>query len=554
MESDLKKFRPSDDTQVETPWGSSGGRPAPGQAAFDQNVASSIEMPSLVFSILVKTTRDICLLKIFRLVCKSWNDHAVPTLRLHSFVRLDENQLGLLQNFQNLLLTGEISELPSPFRNFHLKASNLSENSFISLINQPNITITNFSLMTPDARQLDLARFEALFEAKGSTMAELSFNDNRKYHELKTLLSRKKRHLTVEDHCYPECVHKERFLKMFIQDGIFEKIRIEFTDFDVLPRVLTPDKLKHVLELDLKSGGRKVWEFLGSCIMPGLKLLKIDTPAEEFDTFWQEVMTNVSATIEVLDILYMDLVMMTGFPVMGKLKRIICHEWKDEFALFSSARFPVLECVELCILHSIQAFMPTSGFCPHDKVKSVKIELESTDNWGDFSMKHFHVLLDYLKCQFPKITNFKLTTRTINDSTFLAIHNAFPELRGIGLDGGCDFESISGIDIEMVDDYLNNGLATEDIPRKCSIFNFSKLEDLHLTSKVLVTNDMIVFCLDSINPLKTLAFHWNGELDIEVARDCLSHVGHIEILNGADYPQILEKLRGYLNIVEVEES
>ncbi|CAG7650744.1 unnamed protein product [Allacma fusca] len=245
---------------------------------------------------------------------------------------------------------------------------------------------------------------------------------------------------------------------------------------------------------------------------------------------------------------------MTRFPVLPKLRRVIFNDWKDELCIFSPSIFPSLESVLLHVSDPIQRFLPTSGFQPHDKVKNVALNLESSEE--NPVVRNLHLLMDYLKRQFPSVNRFHLykMPQAIDTSTFLAIHDAFPELKDIGLDGFCDFASLCGIGIDVITNYWENGLsiATEDIPRKCSILSFSKLEVLVLTEEIVVTNDMIIYCFSKIPSLRCLSFHWNGDLSVNEVRDCLGHLQKIKIRAGAEFQNLKEVfLESMPNVVAV---
>ncbi|CAG7829625.1 unnamed protein product [Allacma fusca] len=514
----------------------------------DRNEDRCVEMPSLVFSILVKSSEDVDFLKICRLVCKEWNYQASAALQAYSLVRLEEDDVDRVRKFNNLLLNGRISALPSPFQNFNVEASSLSDDTFNGLINLPFFTISKFSIFTSDARVLDPMKFEALFESKGATMTDVLFTDTHEDHNAMWELSLRNKYLMVEDDCDPRCVHKENFMKFFRKEGIIEEITIDICDSELLIAMLTPDRIKNVTKLDLKILGREIWEIVGAYVMPRLKNLRIFYE----DYHCLEFLTNAASTLEELEIEFANLNL---FPVLPKLKQIRFRDWRDEFGLFSPATFPILEHVELSVSEPIETFLPKTGFHPHDKVKTVVISLTSyIDNP---IIPHFHVLMDYLKCQFPNATSLQLLKiPVIETSTFLAIHNAFPGLQEIWLDGETSFTLMSGSDKKMVTDYLEYGLDIQHIPRKCSILSFLKLEKLVLTSdwRNCVTNDMVTYCLSKIPSLKTISFHWNEALTVQEVRDCLGHLQKIIILNGAAFQEIMEELRKSLPGIIVEDG
>ncbi|CAG7733750.1 unnamed protein product [Allacma fusca] len=269
--------------------------------------------------------------------------------------------------------------------------------------------------------------------------------------------------------------------------------------------------------------------------MPRVIVLRIDLPTSDVDLYTQQLLLlvkNVASTIEDLE---MDFVPMTLFPALPRLKRIEFYSWKDELGIFSSERFPSLQHVYLCVSDAIECFFPKSGFHPHDQVKKISINLYVSSGENPV-MGKFYVLTNYLKRQFPTANCFQLydMPRAIGLSTFLAIHNAFPELKEILLDGTCDFTSMSGMDPNLFTHYLENDLAMEEIPRKCSIFSFSKLEDLSLTAKVVVTNQMVAYCLSKIPSLRSLSFQWNEGLSLEEVR-CLGHLREIKIDNASEF-------------------
>ncbi|CAG7724788.1 unnamed protein product, partial [Allacma fusca] len=464
-----------------------------------------------VLSILLTNSQDISLLKTFRLVSKSLNEVASAALRTHSFVLLEENEPDQVTTFRNLLVDGRMSTLPSPFQKFHVTASTLSDETFTTLINLRNFCITSFKLTIPDVSLLDRTAFEALLESKGSTMKEWSVEETPKEGEGTSLLLQKNKRLKFEDYFNPHSTHKEMFLKVFKQEGNFEKIAVVTSDSEVLNAVLTPDRLSHVqsIYLTLHNMGRELGEFLRSPVMPRVTVLQIYLSPSDVVLYSQQLLSlvkNVASTIEVLE---MDFVPMTRFPVLPRLKYIHFLDWKDELGIFSPQRFPSLEHVSLCVSEAIECFFPKSGFQPNDQVQDISIYLDVSSGENPI-MGSFYVLTNYLKRQFPTASCFQLCDmpRAISRSTFLAIHNSFPELKNIWLDGTCDFTSMSGMDPNLFTRYLENDLAVEEIPRKCSIFSFSKLEDLSLTAKVVVTNQMVTYCLSKIPSLRTLSFHW----------------------------------------------
>ncbi|CAG7830674.1 unnamed protein product [Allacma fusca] len=509
-----------------------------------------VEMPSLVCAVFIKNTREINLIKTCRLVCKLWNEEASAALRTLSLVRLYEEDLDRVRQFKDLLLNGRVSPLPSPFQNFHVEVSSLSDESFTSIINLPNVTITSLRVVIPDVIPSNLRKIGALFETKGRTMTEIFLKDTRQTNSLTLMLSRRQELLKVEDDCDTHCVHKEVMQKALDQVLNFERIQIKTTDSAILTMVLTPERLKHVVLVDLFLPGsmeQRIWGFIGSCVMPSLKFLRLVAEPDEVILYSEKLvllLKKLAPTIEDLQISFLPL---TRFPVLPKLKHVCFYDWSDEFCLFSPQRFPILESVKLFISDEVQMFLPKSGFYPHTKVKIVEIDLDSIS-------RDFYILMDYTKDQFPNLTTFKLKITAIKSHHFLAIYNAFPDLQELWLDGICSFSSLSGMSTKIVSDYLEYGLDMQRIPRQCSVTSFSKMEKLVLTSQTedFVSNYMILHCLSKIPSLRAFTFQWNGQLSVQEVRDCLGHLEKITILNGVRFPEIIEELRELLpNTFEV---
>ncbi|CAG7650749.1 unnamed protein product [Allacma fusca] len=182
-----------------------------GEALVLQNGDTCVDMPSLVFSILVKNTRDVGALKGFRIVSKSWNEQACHALRTHSFVRLEEKDPDRLKKFRNLLLEGRFFALPSPFQNFHVEASTFSDDTFTTLINLQKLIIINLSVTTPYIEELNWRMFETVYKDNRATIREFSFKETEGWNESTVLLKNKQ--LELEDNCYQYCSHKDVFLK-----------------------------------------------------------------------------------------------------------------------------------------------------------------------------------------------------------------------------------------------------------------------------------------------------------------------------------------------------
>ncbi|CAG7732250.1 unnamed protein product [Allacma fusca] len=111
-------------------------------------------MPTLVAQIFLGSLRDVRLLKICRLVCKSWNIEGSHSLRACSKVSIKEGS-SKLKDFTKLVFEkalGPLQDLPSPFQNFHVEASTFTDPTFIEFVMK--IPITSLSVVLDDASKV----------------------------------------------------------------------------------------------------------------------------------------------------------------------------------------------------------------------------------------------------------------------------------------------------------------------------------------------------------------------------------------------------------------
>ncbi|CAG7830703.1 unnamed protein product, partial [Allacma fusca] len=210
-------------------------------------------MPTLVTQLFLGNLRDVPLLKICRLVCKSWNIEGSNSLRACSKVYVLEGS-SILKNFTTLILQkalGPLQHLPSPFQNFHVEASTFTDPTFIEFVMKIRITKLNIVMDHVNARQVcsilasnKTSLTDLEIRTRGSNNFDLdedNINDPIEF----TCLKR----LAIDDICY-SCTHIQ-----FVE-GIFSRCKPEYLELsmkneDAVSCFLTQDKAGNLKKLKL---------------------------------------------------------------------------------------------------------------------------------------------------------------------------------------------------------------------------------------------------------------------------------------------------------------
>ncbi|CAG7819597.1 unnamed protein product, partial [Allacma fusca] len=543
-----KRFRKNDDANQRTVSMDSVDSVMSNSADSKDDPEFTHTIPTLVAELFLRNLRNISILKTCRLVCKSWNFEACKSLRVFSKVTLEESS-SRFNDFSKFIVTkslGRLQHLPSPFQNFHVQGSTLTDPTFIEFV--LNIPITGLILQVDDEddgpalNQQQLRNFLAANKAN-ITNLEISTWLNRRFEfdknsandaiELACL-----KRLKLQDICC-SCNHIQ-FWQNILNTCKPECLDLYIRDKDSVNFLLPQDKAEHLkkLELSLRKISRKSWNHLGNLKFVGLKSLSfrtqvsVSTLDEDDIRQWRSFCRNVSPVLEEFE----SNLTICWEPEMifPNLKSIEFQKLNDDKNLLSSltpCRFPSL--VKVIIGFRMPVSIIVENEIPHRGVASLDllaINLRFEEN--DSINEDLILLLTNMSRQFPKVSSLKLSISTFFRTTLPDIFESFPKLTTLTLDGNCDFSCLAGMSESTVAEYLERGLPIEKIPRRKSITDFMELHTINFGSQVTVDPFMIRHCLPRVPKLRQINFCWNKDISGPLLRDSIGHLQRIFYLTG----------------------
>ncbi|CAG7823054.1 unnamed protein product [Allacma fusca] len=263
-------------------------------------------MPILVTQVFLGNLRDVPLLKICRLVCKSWNIEGSNSLRACSKVSIAEGS-SRLKNFAKFVLQNELGplqHLPSPFENFHAEGSTFTDPIFIELVLKIPITSLKFVLDRVNGSKLG-----SILESNKASLTELEIRTQESNHfELEKYKINEPVELTClkglrfHDLC-SLCAHIQ-FLEGILNRCTPECLDLWLYNTDALAYLLTQDKADNLKKLVLTVSGisREAWKHLGNLRFLRLSSLffcsddSVDDPEDL--QHWHLFCQNVSPLLE----------------------------------------------------------------------------------------------------------------------------------------------------------------------------------------------------------------------------------------------------------------
>jgi hypothetical protein len=275
-----------------------------------------------------------------------------------------------------------------------------------------------------------------------------------------------------------------------------------------------------------------------------------DTAAVDYSEqvyLFAAVIEKVSGTIEVLSSNAMQAEIL---PYCPKLKSIRVEE--ITFAIlvsgFTPSKFPSLERVSLAKWEPCLSI--ETEFEPHEGVRRFDVQMDSSES---FLESELPVFLTYLRKQFPNMTEFSLLgVKYLTSSILRDIYPFFPRLRSLEIDGQTNFLALSGMKLDFVKRFREQGETLDKIPRRNSINDFHELEYLKFGKNTAITNDMVTYCLSMLPKLRSLEFRWNESLSVETVEDRLGHVKTIKLYGVGSDLELREALAAVANVTYSE--
>ncbi|CAG7691094.1 unnamed protein product [Allacma fusca] len=334
-------------------------------------------MPTLVTQVFLGNLRDVRLLKICRLVCKSWNIEGSHSLRACSKVCIKEGS-SRLKNFTTLVLQkalGQLNYLPSPFQNLHVEVSTFTNPTFIEFVMKVPITSLNIFLDRVNGRQLGsflAANKTSLTDLEIRTFSHFGLDKYKTINSVKlTCLNR----LALKDFC-SSCTHIQFF------EGILSRCKpgwldLWFSNKDALAYLLPAGNAENLKKLQLTVSGisKKAWKHLGNLRFSRLRslwFLANDSIHEPDDLQqWQLFCQNASPLLEDFE---------TNLPIsfaqeliFSNLKSIRIED-TIVWSYFTPKRFPSL--VEIIFDFLGQLNIKAQNEVPHRVVSSLSIMMQ----------------------------------------------------------------------------------------------------------------------------------------------------------------------------------
>ncbi|CAG7829366.1 unnamed protein product [Allacma fusca] len=305
-------------------------------------------MPTLVTQLFLGNLRDVPILKICRLVCKSWNIEGTNSLRACSKVYVAEGS-ARLKYFTTLILQkalGPLQHLPSPFQNFRVESLKFTDPTFIEFAMKIRITNLKIVMDHVNARQVI-----SILASNKTSLKNLKIrirNPNHfeldKYNINDPIEFTCLKWLAFDDSC-DSCTH------ILFVEGILSRCKPEYLELsmkneDAVSCLLTQDKAENLKKLKIQVSriSKEALEHLGNLTFLGLSnlLFSVDHFVHEPGDLqqWQLFCQNVSPLLEDFETnLPISFAQELIFPNLKSIRIVDTIVW----SYFTPDRFPSLE-------------------------------------------------------------------------------------------------------------------------------------------------------------------------------------------------------------------
>ncbi|CAG7837479.1 unnamed protein product [Allacma fusca] len=525
------------------------------EGSFDNNGAQtaldSVEMTpcgqlhSLAHQIFLESLRNFKLIKVCRLVCRSWNTTVSKVMQGRASVTIIEDSVNRLKAFKKLILKREeLNPLwPLPFKHINIIASNFADDCFNELIND-YLSDTTITLTCSLVSKVRKNQFKAIYDflvAHASRMVEL--NIEKAVCEWTSDLAQI--NMPGLKRVSLESTSDESVLR-FIQSVILTSKSLEVIelvgDEPVIPiRMLAENKLETLRILNVSSDMPTAdeWSILGRASkLPPLKELRWHIWEcdinENFEKSAKHFAMLIQAVSESIEILNLNVIRVGLLPVLPKLREITLSCCECTMKEFCRSKFPSLE--RITLLKWLSSWRdPEEDFDTHPGVTSITVSLMNYDFccWAmddvqNFADEYLPQFLRNLRGQFPQIVELSiLDVPRYKSNFFRDVHQFFPELKRLEVNGSTDFPST--YDEESDESSEKEKEKSSNTEHFSSFLDFRALESISLGDKVELTNHVIRNCLAMIPKLKFMEFYWNDCLSAQEVWDFLVDVNHIVI-------------------------
>ncbi|CAG7725485.1 unnamed protein product [Allacma fusca] len=368
----------------------------PSSLNSDDDPQFTYTMPTLVSELFLQNLRNVHLLKMCRLVSKSWNNEACKSLRTCSKVTFKEISPELFKSFNMLTLKrafGPLQHLASPFQNFHLRASTLNDPTFVEFA--LNIPVTSLSVnldeVGPNGTGVNYRQLFDLLAVHQSSIRNLEFSSYTRKGSMvesspiiKTLELKYLKRFSFLDWC-DRCDHTQ-FVNNIVNRCSPEWLVLHIRNKKFVKLLLPQSKAENLkrLELSCSEISMEEWNHLGNLRFSELKSLIFRL--EIFDTrqdviqLWHSFCQNVSPFLVEFET---DLPIYSepklSFPNLKTLKIIqLGEESKNSLFNMTPDMFPSLALVKLWFAKSCNSHISIENEVPHRGVSSLDLRGKSS--------------------------------------------------------------------------------------------------------------------------------------------------------------------------------